>query len=82
MIKKSQHDKPYRKGLIGKFAKVKTGTQTFEGKIIVETKNTLTILTQKGEKKILKKNAELIINNQKIKGEKITKRTEERIKLR
>lgn len=51
-----------------------------EGKIIDETKNTITIKTQKGNKKILKNQVEFIIKNETITGKKIVKRPEDRLK--
>ena len=59
---------------IGLNAKIKYNENEFDGKIIDETKNTITIDTKKGVKKILKKNSKIMINNQKINGDKITKR--------
>ncbi|MBR9690082.1 ribonuclease P protein subunit [Candidatus Woesearchaeota archaeon] len=82
MIPKKQTDKTYKKNLVGKKALVKTKGQTFQGKIILETKNTLKIKTQNQEKTIIKKNATIKINDKEINGKKITKRTEERIKQR
>ncbi len=56
------------------------------GKIIDETKNTFTIRTQTETQtktiKILKADKEFKINNQKIDGNKITKRPEDRIKIK
>lgn len=55
-----------------------------EGKIIDETKNTFTIKTIKGEKKVLKDQIEFILMSsdikEKINGKRITKRPEDRIK--
>jgi RNase P/RNase MRP subunit p29 len=56
--------------------------QNMEGTIINETKNTFTILTKNGEKKILKNKKEFIINETKINGDKIKKKPEERIKIK
>lgn len=53
-----------------------------QGIIINETKNTFTILTNKGEKKILKNNKEFQIEQAKINGKKIQKKPEERIKIK
>ena len=82
MIPKKESDKPYKNNIVGKEAKIQTNNQMFEGKIILETKNIIKIETSKGKKTIIKKNAVIIINGIKIKGEKITKRTEDRIKAR
>ncbi len=54
--------------------------KTFKGKIIDETKNTLTIKTKQGKKKILKTNANFEIDGKLIDGKKVTKRPEDRIK--
>jgi ribonuclease P protein subunit POP4 len=60
-----------------------------EGRVIDETKNTFTILTTQKkrnehdkQKIVLKKGAVFMINNQLINGEQITKKPEERIKLK
>lgn len=50
------------------------------GKVIDETKNTLTIRTEKGNKKIPKETVEFMIGNKKINGKKILGRIEVRIK--
>ena len=65
---------------IGVAAKIHYNKNVFEGKIIDETKNTIIIKTQEGEKKILKQNAKIEINGKLIDGKKITKRPEDRIK--
>ncbi len=82
MIEKKTDEKAYKSNFIGKQAKIQVQKQTFEGKIILETKNTLKIETPQGKKTIIKKNAKITIDNKQIKGEKITKRTEDRIKTR
>jgi len=52
-----------------------------KGKIIDETKNAFKIITVAGdEKTVLKKGTLFMINNQKISGEDIIRRPEERIK--
>jgi RNase P/RNase MRP subunit p29 len=63
--------------------------ENITGKIIDETKNTFTIRIQTEKKenknktiKILKSGKEFRINNQKINGNKITKRPDERIKIK
>ncbi|PIN80282.1 hypothetical protein COV13_03890 [Candidatus Woesearchaeota archaeon CG10_big_fil_rev_8_21_14_0_10_32_9] len=56
--------------------------ENIEGKIIDETKNTFKIKTKKQTITVLKKDKEFQINKQKIEGDKITKRPEERIKIK
>ena len=57
-----------------------------EGKIIDETKNTLTLKTQKGKKRVIKKNIVISFKMKKneitINGEKLQGAPEERIKIR
>jgi ribonuclease P protein subunit POP4 len=54
-----------------------------EGSIIDETKNSFKIKNEVQEEKIvLKKGAVFLINNNIIKGDEITRRPEERIKLK
>jgi len=53
-----------------------------QGTIIDETKNTFTLQTSKGRKKIIKYQVEIMVNGQEINGRKIIKKPEERIKLR
>jgi len=65
---------------IGVDTTVHYNNKTFKGKIIDETKNTLTIKTKQGEKKILKTNANFEINGKLVEGKKVTKRPEDRIK--
>lgn len=76
----------HQQEFIGKSVKITKAAnkhqQNIEGKIIEETKNTFTIKTQTKELKILKKGNEFQINNEKINGDKITKRPEERIKIK
>ena len=55
--------------------------QGLRGKVLDETKNTLLILTDGKEKKILKKGNTFNINGNTLEGNQITKRPEERIKL-
>ena len=70
--------------LIGKKLEVTdSGNKTFiglHGEVIDETKNTLTIRTEKGDKKILKENTKFMIENKKINGTKLLGRIEVRIK--
>ncbi len=72
-----------KKELIG--MNVKIIGKNMCGKIIDETKNMLTIKTQGGIKKIIKKNSkmEFAINNEKIiiEGSEIVARPEDRVKL-
>ena len=79
----------YQQEYIGEKIKIIETTnkeqQNITGTIIDETKNTFTIQTDNEQKKrikIIKKNAIFEINNQKIQGEKITKKPEERIKIK
>ena len=65
---------------IGLAAKIYYNEKIFEGRIIDETKNTITIKTEDGEKKVLKQNAKIEINGKLIDTKKLTKRPEERIK--
>lgn len=76
----------YQQEYIGKKIKIiqseNKQQQNIEGKIIDETKNTFTIKTKSKEIKIIKQGKTFEINGEKIKGEKITKRPEERIKIK
>jgi RNase P/RNase MRP subunit p29 len=56
--------------------------EKLSGTIIDETKNTFTIKTQNKEIKILKKDKEFKIKDKKINGKIISKRPEERIKIK
>ena len=56
--------------------------QGVEGIIVDETKNTFTIFTDGKEKKIMKNEKEFMIEETIIKGNKIQKRPEERIKIK
>ncbi len=76
--------------LIGKVAAV-VGSKNkhnigIKGRVVDETKNTITIQTVEGQKKLIKNQSifKFTINNKKItvNGEKITARPEERIKNR
>ena len=53
-----------------------------EGVIIKETKNTFTIRTRDGDKQVTKKICTFNINDHNIHGENITKKPEERIKIK
>jgi RNase P/RNase MRP subunit p29 len=66
--------------LIGEKAEIKFNDKTYKGIIVDETKNMLSLKTKKQIKKFIKKTIEIKIKGKKIKGEKITKRPEERIK--
>ena len=65
---------------IGLKAKIYYNDNKFKGKIIDETKNTITIKTKDGEKKFLKQNLKIEIDGITLDGKKLTKRPEERIK--
>lgn len=71
---------------IGKTLKIiKSNNSTLvdiEGIIIDETKFTFVLLTKSKEKRIMKKNTVFKIGNDEIIGNAITKRPEERVKLR
>ena len=56
--------------------------QGLKGKIVKETKNTFTIRTQNGDKVVTKKTCVFNIKNHTINGENITKKPEERIKIK
>ena len=53
-----------------------------KGVIVDETKNTFIIKTANGNKRVLKQDLEFLIAGKKIQGKKITKRLEDRIKIR
>lgn len=59
-----------------------TSLKGLEGKIIKETKNTFTIRTNNGDKTVTKETCVFHIKNQKIHGNKITRKPEERIKIK
>ena len=71
-----------KKEFIGKEAKITYAGKVFTGKIIDETKNTLSIETNKKTVMIIKQNAKIKIHNQKIDGKTIVKRPEDRIKIK
>jgi RNase P/RNase MRP subunit p29 len=64
--------------LIGK--DIEVAKSHLKGKVINETKQTITIKTQKGEKRVIKKLHTFIINGAMIPGERFLGRIEERIK--
>ncbi len=68
------------KEFIGKKVSLDFQNKDITGTIINETKFTFTIRTQQGDKTILKKGKEFRINNNKIQGNNILKRPEERIR--
>jgi RNase P/RNase MRP subunit p29 len=68
--------------MIGKTAKIYYNKKIFEGKIIDETKNTLIIKTKEGNKRTIKINSIIEIDDFKINGKKINKRPEDRIKIK
>jgi ribonuclease P protein subunit POP4 len=65
-----------KESLIGKQVKI----NHIEGKIIDETKNTITIQTKENQKIFEKNTIKLIINNQEIDGKSLIGRPEDRIK--
>ena len=79
-------EKILRGEFIGKKIKIVDATNPsnigIEGEIIDETKNTFTIKTNKGNKKIIKSNTTLEIDNLRINGKLLEKRPEERIKIK
>ena len=74
----------YAQEIIGKTAKVVESKNKndvgLEGKIVDETKKTIVLETKNDKKTLFKNNITLMINNQKIKGQNLMKRSEERIK--
>lgn len=71
-----------KKEFIGKEAEITYAGKVFKGKIIDETKNTLSIETNKKIVMIIKKNAKIKIQDKMINGKKIVKRPEDRIKIK
>ncbi len=80
----AKREKRERIALIGeeiRIADAKNKTLTgFTGNVVGETRNTITIKTQTGNKTIIKEQVEIEINGKKIQGKNITGRVEERIK--
>jgi RNase P/RNase MRP subunit p29 len=76
--------KPERFVLIGKTIRITNArnktTEGTEGKVIDETKNTITIMTTKGRKTIIKDQATIGIGDKKISGKNLAGRIEARIK--
>jgi ribonuclease P protein subunit POP4 len=76
----------YKQEFIGKKVEIikskNKEQENINGKIIDETKNTFKIKTDKKTITILKQDKIFKIENQKIDGNKITKRSEERIKIK
>lgn len=81
MIPKKQNNN-YKLVLVGKKVKINSDKRLFEGTVSLETKNTLKIDTIKGVKTLIKNNCVIETDNKKIEGKKITKRIEDRIKMR
>ena len=79
-------EKILRGEFIGKKIKIVDATNNsnigIEGEIIDETKNTFTIKTNKGNKKIIKSTTTIEMDNLKISGKLLEKRPEERIKIK
>ncbi|MBW2996901.1 ribonuclease P protein subunit [Candidatus Woesearchaeota archaeon] len=50
------------------------------GQVIDETRNTMTVMTEKGKKKLIKNQIIIKINNKTIDGKKLAGRIEERLK--
>jgi len=76
--------KTERTAIIGKLIRVEDAANKtiigINGKIIDETKNTITIQTTKGIKKIIKDQTTIMIDNRKINGKNLIGRAEARIK--
>jgi RNase P/RNase MRP subunit p29 len=72
----------YQKEYIGKNITFETSKKTRKGIIIDETKNTFKINENKKIITILKNKKTFLIENEEINGEKITKKPEDRIKIR
>ncbi|MBD3204601.1 hypothetical protein GF327_10000 [Candidatus Woesearchaeota archaeon] len=71
----------YREKLIGADAKIAFDNKNFKGKIIDETKNTISLKTPDNKiKKFIKKNIKIKLKNSIIDGKYITRRIEDRIK--
>lgn len=64
--------------LIGK--EIEVAKSHLKGKVINETKHTITIQTKQGEKKVIKKLHSFIVSGVTIPGEQFLGRIEERIK--
>ena len=73
-------EKTYAQEIIGKTIKVVDSKNKdnigIEGKITDETKSTIVVR----KKRLFKKNITIILNNKKVKGTRLLKRSEERIK--
>ena len=67
---------------IGELVTIKTHNKIFTGIIIDETKNMFTIKVSEKTKKIIKKNTIIMIKDQKIFGDEVIKRPEDRIKIK
>ena len=66
--------------LIGEKAEITFNGKTHKGIIVDETKNMLSLETKNKIRKFIKKTIEIKIKEKIIKGNKITKRPEERVK--
>jgi ribonuclease P protein subunit POP4 len=79
-----QRKRPARLALIGEEAAVISADNKsligIRGKVTDETRNTITIETEKGSKKIIKEQVTIKINEKTIEGKDIQGRTETRIK--
>lgn len=80
--KKEENNKYENMILVGKKVIITSGKNVFKGTVSLETKDTLKIITIKGNKSLIKNNCEINIDNKKIIGKKIIKRIEDRIKTR
>ena len=80
----AKHEKRERIALIGEELKITNAKNKtligFCGTVNGETRNTITIKTQTGNKTIIKDQVEIDIKGKKIQGKNITGRVEERIK--
>lgn len=83
---KTKIEKILRSEFIGKKIKIVDAANKsligLEGEIIDETQQTLSIKTKKGTKKIIKKDMTFEIEKIKINGKIITKRPEDRMKIK
>lgn len=66
--------------LIGKKVKIIHANKDCIGYVIDETKNMIILITKNGSKKFIKNTIKIIINEKIVKGSKIRKRPEDRIK--
>ena len=66
--------------MIGKQVKASNKNLTIIGEVVDETRNMFTIKTEKGNKKIIKKNVTLHTIEKTVQGDRFVGRPEERIK--